>query len=175
MFQLVDLMHGDISLKSELGHGTTTTFWIPFNKRQSTKLGSPPMDVRPVLESSQSDVSIPGCHSGTQSTVGDFQQYQSPSSHLNSRSNSDLKPAPPQEDSTENLVPQEIDRKNVHVLIVEDKYVGSHPRMCSSVSIYQIAESLTWLLQCCKPADRSQDSKKVWILCECGVEWQRSS
>ena len=175
MFQLVDLMHGDINLRSEVGHGTTTTFWIPFNKPQSTNLGSPPTDARPVLESSQSDMSIPGCDSGTQSAVGDFRQYQSPFSHPNSRTNSDLKLTPPKEDSTEELVPQEIDRKTVHVLIVEDKYVATRFRLYSSVSVYQIAELLTCFLQCCKPADRSQDSRQTWILGECGLEWQRSS
>ena len=174
-YQLVDLMHGEINLKSELGHGTITTFWIPFNKPQFNKLRSPPTDARPVLEKSRSDKSIPGCLSATQSVAGDFSHYPAPSSYPSSRSNTDLDPMLPKEDSTEEPVEQEIDRKNVHVLIVEDKYVAIHSRMCYSVLMYPIAELLTSLWQCYKPADRSQDRRKVRVLCECGVEWQRSS
>ena len=168
-------MHGDIYLKSELGQGTITTFWIPFNKPQPTKLVSRPMDAKSVLEGSQSNMSMPGCLSATQSVVGDFPQHSTPSSHLNSRTNTDLESTHPNEDENEEPVQEEIDRKNVHVLIVEDKYVAIHSRVCSSVSMYQTSALLTCLLQCCKPADRSQDSQKIRILCECSVERQRSS
>ncbi len=40
--KLVDLMHGGITLESELGQGTKTTFWIPFHKAH-TKANNVPL------------------------------------------------------------------------------------------------------------------------------------
>ena len=174
-FQLVDLMRGEINLTSELGQGTTTTFWIPFNKPQSTKRGSPFTDARPVPEGSRSEMTSYECHSATQSVNEDVQQNFITPSHLNSRASTGFGSMSPKEGSDESPIEQVIDRKNVHVLIVEDKYVVVQSCMCSLVFLYRIVRLLTCLLQCCKPADRSQDNQKIRIFCECGVEWQGSS
>ena len=123
-------MHGQINLVSELGRGTTTTFWIPFSKPQSTKRGSPLEGVGLVPERSGLLVSIPGCYSAPQSVVGDLQDM-APPLHLDSRTSTGSGLVSPGEEKTEDLVEKELDRKDVHVLIVEDKYVVIPIRMCS--------------------------------------------
>ena len=117
-------MHGGIDLKSELGQGTTTTFWIPFNKPQSTKLGSPLIDARSVPETFRSDSTIPGCLSATQSVNGDFPQKAPSWSRSISRAGTGFKAASSDESPNEEPVPQEVDREKIHVLVVEDKYVS---------------------------------------------------
>ena len=112
-------MHGDIHLLSELGQGTTTTFWIPFNKPQITKRSLPPVDTRPVPEGSRADATYPGCRSSTQSVIADM-QVMAPTAHLDSRTGNGLGPIL-DEDLNEKLVQLEVDRKNVHILVVEDK------------------------------------------------------
>ncbi len=113
-------MHGDISLLSELGQGTTTTFWIPFNKPQITKRSLPLVDTRPVPERFRSDETYPRCFSSTQSTIADM-QVMAPPAHLDSRTGNGLGPIRLEEDPSEEPVQQEVDRKNVHILVVEDK------------------------------------------------------
>ena len=170
-FQLVDLMHGGIDLQSELGHGTTTTFWLPFSKSQFKKLGSPLIGAKRVPKKSLSDTSAIECHSEPQSVNGDCLQNTAPPDHLNSRTGTGLGPTLSDEVVNEEPVQQEIDRKSVHVLVVEDKYVEIPSRARTFVSIDQV---LTYMLQCYQPADRSQDSKKTWIPRKCGVERQGS-
>lgn len=148
-------MHGEIKLKSELGQGTTTTFWIPFNKTQSTKLGSPLTDARPVPERFWSDMRTTGCVSAHRSVVGESLQDAAPLDHFNSGTGTGIGAMLPEEGPNDESVQQDIDRKSVHVLVVEDKYVVNSSRVCSFVSMNQV---LTCLLQCYQPADRSQDS-----------------
>lgn len=136
-------MHGDINLKSEFGLGTTTTFWIPFNKPRSSTLGSPLRDARPVPGSFRSDTSIPGCLSDAHSVDGDLQQNVAPPDHLNGRTGTGLGPMPPGEDPNEESVQREIDRGHVHVLVVEDKYVV----ISISRVLYRVHESIC-LLAC---------------------------
>ena len=165
-------MHGEIKLKSELGQGTTTTFWIPFNKSQSVKLGSPLVDIRSVPEKFRSDLTITGCVSAPHSIVGDSLPNAAPPQNSRNRTGPGLGATLPEQGPTDDLVQQEIDRKSVHVLVVEDKYVIIPSRVCSFVSMTKL---LTCLLQCYQPADRSQDSQKIRIFRECRVEWQGSS
>ena len=133
-------MHGEISLTSELGQGTTTTFWIPFNKSQSTKRSPPIDDTSSAPERLWSDVTRrSGCLSAPQSVVGDLQTRAS-SSHLNSQAQTGSEPTSSEEGSSEEPVQEEIDRKNTHVLIVEDKYVTLPSCIDSSVSMNHVAD-----------------------------------
>ena len=129
---------------SELGQGTTTTFSIPFNKPQSNQPGSPFMDARPRSEKFSSNRGIPGCFSATPSINGDLGQNSSPSRHLNSRTTTDVGWSPPEEGSKGEPIQQEIDRKSVHVLLVEDKYVTIPRPIYSSVSTNPVADIPTF-------------------------------
>lgn len=145
-FQLVDLMHGEINLTSELGKGTTTTFWIPFNKPQSTKRSPPLADMSAAPERLRFDVTRrSGCLSDSQSVVGD-PQNRSSGSNLNSQIQNSSESTSSEEGSSEEPVQEEIDRKNTHVLIVEDKYVILPPYINSSMSMNPVAEKLAAVL-----------------------------
>lgn len=129
--QLVDLMHGEINLSSELGRGTTTTFWIPFHKPQSRKRGSPLVDANTAPNGYWSDETKSRCLSAPQSLAGDPHQNLAPPS----RTGTGSEPMSSEEGSNE-----EIDRKNIHVLIVEDKYVTIFSCKWSFASMSHIAE-----------------------------------
>lgn len=165
-------MHGGIDLKSELGQGTTAIFWIPFNKSQSTKLGSPLRDTKPVSEAFRSDTSMNGRYSTTQIVVGDSLQNAVPPGHLSSRTGTGLEATNSEERLSEDSVQREVDRKSIHVLVVEDKYVEIPSCVYSLVCMHSF---LTCPLQCYQPADRSQNDQETRIPRECSVEWQRSS
>lgn len=51
-------MHGEISLESSLGVGTTAMFWIPFNKAPYNSSDSPLIDIGPIPLRLQSDLSV---------------------------------------------------------------------------------------------------------------------
>lgn len=161
-------MHGEINLTSKLGRGTKTTFWIPFNKPQSPRLGSTLQLAIPVPESSRSTMAISVCFSAPQSVVGDDLHNAAPIGLLDSEAGSLLEPILPKAGAIEELAQQEVDRKTVHVLVVEDKYVVIPSYVC----VDQVADPL---LQCYQPADCCQDSQKARILRERGVGWQGSS
>ena len=132
-------MHGEISLTSEIGQGTTTTFWIPFNKPQSTKR-TPLADTNFAPEKTWFDVTRrSGCHSATQSVAEDPQNRAS-SNHLNSQTRTSSEPTSSGEASSEEPVQEEIDRANTHVLVVEDKYVILNSYINSSVSMNHVAD-----------------------------------
>ena len=115
---LVDLMHGKISLESNLGNGTTATFSIPFNKPQYHDGAPTIVDVGSLPDRLQSEMSV-SCNSS------DYEQFigtppaQSPVDphrmHHKSRSISMTPPAPTELD----LSPEE--RAKIKVLVVEDK------------------------------------------------------
>ena len=116
-------MHGGISLASELGIGTTTKFWIPFNKPHSTKFSSPDLVARSIPERFGSEKSIPGCPSASQSVSGDVAHDETPLSGLSGEIGTGVGSVPPVEGPCEDSVQQEVDRKTIHILVVEDKYV----------------------------------------------------
>ncbi|EMC95361.1 hypothetical protein BAUCODRAFT_72144 [Baudoinia panamericana UAMH 10762] len=55
---LVELMHGKISLDSKLGVGTKATFWIPFHKAAFQGGNSPILDLGSIPDRLQSEVSV---------------------------------------------------------------------------------------------------------------------
>ena len=139
-------MHGDINLTSELGHGTTTTFWIPFNKAQSTKHSPRLMDATSTPERLCSNVKMSRCLSTPQSVFGHLPQNVAPPRPLNNRTGTGSGPMSSGLGSHEEPLQQEIDRKTVHVLIVEDKYATIPSRRCSSVPLSRIADILITVL-----------------------------
>jgi signal transduction histidine kinase/CheY-like chemotaxis protein len=68
---LVDLMHGRITLESTLGTGTTATFWIPFNKPQYHDGTATLIDIGSLPDRLQSEMSV-SCNSS---------EYEHVSSH----------------------------------------------------------------------------------------------
>ncbi|OTB01247.1 hypothetical protein M426DRAFT_64433 [Hypoxylon sp. CI-4A] len=58
---LVDLMHGRITLESKINNGTTATFWIPFNKSQNPQRDAL-VDVGGLPDRLQSEMSV-SCNS----------------------------------------------------------------------------------------------------------------
>ncbi|KAL9102922.1 MAG: hypothetical protein Q9163_001982 [Psora crenata] len=127
--QLVDLMQGGISLESELGRGTKATFWIPFNKPQFPSGDAPLIDLASIPDRLRSEMSVSGCPSDMRSVsattslgaildsaglpIGNYHQGGSgPGSIIASH-------LLPGDEGAE-----DIDRKKVHVLVVEDNAIN---------------------------------------------------
>jgi len=121
-------MHGDITLDSALGTGTKANFSIPFNKPQFRSGTSPLIDVGSIPERLRSEMSVSGC---TSDERGSSTPPQSPLdaagfalSHRHHRASSQKARTPPSGTPTDqDTILTEADRKNIHVLVVEDKYV----------------------------------------------------
>ena len=116
--------------------GTTTKFWIPFNKPQSTKFGSPDLAAKSIPERYRSENSVPGCSSASQSVSGDV---AIPPNRLSGGIGTGVGPVAPEEVSGEDSVQQEVDRKNVHILVVEDKYAVISSCACTVLSSQESA------------------------------------
>lgn len=119
-------MHGEISLESALDSGTKATFSIPFNKSQFPS-SAPLVDIGVLPIHVQSDVSVSGCASDDRSIKSVPQSPQEapgfgPTNRLR-LSGSHGSQTPPQAADSDLEDLQKVDRKNTHVLVVEDKYV----------------------------------------------------
>ena len=131
VLKLVDLMHGQITLESELGRGTKATFWIPFNKPQFANAGSPLVDLGSVPDRLHSGMSVSGCPSDARSGIttppmtpfGGDANGLGVSNHAGGPSRSGSISS---RIDTDNL--PDVDRQSFHVLVVEDKYVHGIPR-----------------------------------------------
>jgi hypothetical protein len=108
---LVELMKGQIWLESTLGHGTSATFWIPFSRAPSQDGESPLVNLESIPDRLQSDVSV-SCGSSEGHTPPLTPQISYPMqsfSSLNAIVPDHLMSLP------------ESERRNVHILVVEDK------------------------------------------------------
>ncbi|KAF2221729.1 hypothetical protein BDZ85DRAFT_264300 [Elsinoe ampelina] len=109
---LVELMHGDISLESTLGHGTRATFSIPFSKAPFYSEDSPAVDLGPLPDRLQSELSV--------------SDYASPSMPASPGKNSSRRPSSHSRgflgEMSPELSPEE--RANIHVLVVEDNPIN---------------------------------------------------
>ena len=120
-------MHGGIELKSELGWGTSTTFWICFHKPQFRA------GVRPLNEWKTIPGNLEPEPSMTEQGYG--QQHKS-DAHLKDTSATPkpllANPAldayqlitttkPPLRTEEKALSVHDLDRKRIHILVVEDK------------------------------------------------------
>ncbi|KAF2459882.1 hypothetical protein BDY21DRAFT_281127, partial [Lineolata rhizophorae] len=119
---LVELMHGEITLDSKTGSGTIATFWIPFNRAPASNKESQFIDMAPIPDRLQSDASV-SCGSS---------ELESPPAAPETRGVAPGKPPPAaglRKPSVANSIseypelPKE-ERKNIHVLVVEDNSVN---------------------------------------------------
>ncbi|THY75273.1 hypothetical protein D6C87_00535 [Aureobasidium pullulans] len=112
---LVELMHGEISLESSLGLGTKASFWIPFNKAPYLSGDSPPLDMGPIPHRLQSELSM-----------SEYSGPQPPGSPLKpgirQASVDSRRASPAQLDLPLGLSDEE--RRNTHVLVVEDNPIN---------------------------------------------------
>lgn len=113
---LVDLMHGHITLESTLGQGTRATFWIPFNKPQYHDGAATLIDTGSLPDRLQSEMSV-SCNSSEYEQGVGTPPVQSPL---------DMQRGKPRSVSMTPLVPAELElsreeRAGIKVLLVEDK------------------------------------------------------
>ena len=127
---LVNLMHGEITLESALDSGTTATFWIPFNKPQYTGTSSPMVDLGAIPDRLRSELSVSGCPS--EFDRGSGTPPQSPQEGLGvmpslrpRRSGSlDMRKQVPRQGMGLDGTFTELDRRKTHVLVVEDNAIN---------------------------------------------------
>ncbi|KAL3423432.1 hsp90-like protein [Phlyctema vagabunda] len=115
---LVDLMNGRITLESNLGSGTTATFWIPFNKPQYHDGSTALVDIGSLPDRLQSEMSV-SCSSS------DYDRMGTPP-HINSTEHSKRNANRPNSIS---MTPPELDltreeRAKVRILLVEDNAIN---------------------------------------------------
>ncbi|KAK1529254.1 hsp90-like protein [Colletotrichum costaricense] len=120
---LLELMHGEMTLESALGNGTVATFWVPFSKPQNQR--APLVEIGSLPDRLQSEMSV-SCHSSefeqllnTPPASGESSQFltdkhKSPSRRLSVRT-------PPASD--EELLPH-AERAKIRVLVVEDNAIN---------------------------------------------------
>ena len=119
IIQLVDLMHGKISLKSALGSGTKASFSIPFNKPQYTAGFSPLIEIGSIPERLRSEMSMSGHGSDQGRSSATPPQSPSELSAFGKTGQPFLEAS-----SDRNFTISKADRESFHVLVVEDKYVS---------------------------------------------------
>ncbi|KAK2020979.1 hsp90-like protein [Colletotrichum zoysiae] len=121
---LLELMHGNMTLESTQGNGTVATFWVPFSKPQQQR-GGPLVEIDSIPGRLQSEMSV-SCNSSeyeqllsTPPASGDSSQFlsdknRSPARRLSVRT-------PPA--SEEEMLPHS-ERAKIRVLVVEDNAIN---------------------------------------------------
>lgn len=113
---LVDLMHGRITLESTLGQGTRATFWIPFHKPQYHGGTATLVDIGAIPDRLQSEMSV-SCNSSEYEQAVGTPLSQSPLDvHKAKTSSNSMTPPMPAE-----LELSKEERGDVKILLVEDK------------------------------------------------------
>ena len=123
---LVDLMHGSISLESKLGVGTKCIFWIPFKKAEYMPSSSPLVNLGAIPERLQSDLSVSiSSDDRTGAGYSPVMAHGRRSSQLQSLGppRMDMGSPTPTNGHFDDLLTLD-DRKNTHVLVVEDNAVN---------------------------------------------------
>lgn len=111
-------MHGEIGLESVLGQGTTTTFWVPFHRATTLEASS--------LVNIKIDHPTPSSHRSTSTSasvqpVQKIEDIEVLDMHRMNASEPKFIGPPPTEIATQVSSSKEQDRKNIQVLVVEDK------------------------------------------------------
>ena len=122
-------MHGEIELHSEIDRGTTTTFWIRFHLPQLKDAVKPLADSKLVPISLRPQPLVTEGQYARQSTPSEQPQVlpvapKHPAvvaTHDVRGLSAPLEPLPTQGLTEEERRPQIVDRKKIHVLVVEDK------------------------------------------------------
>lgn len=113
---LLDLMHGRITLESSMGSGTTATFWIPFNKPHGTREPSL-VQAGAIPDRLQSELSL-SCNSS------EYEQVMGTPPASDGVSHGSSVPTRRRSLRTPPNMDQELprtDRAKIHILVVEDK------------------------------------------------------
>jgi len=164
-------MHGEITLDSVLGTGTKATFSIPFNKAQFRGVSSPLVKLGSIPDRLQSETSVSGCGSDLDrvSTTPPILPFDAPAStgHHQRLPSSDGLPIRPPLTTTpidDETTLQESDRKNTHVLVVEDNAINQQialktiKKLGFSVNaVWNGREALDYLLEPSTPAHPRPD------------------
>jgi CheY-like chemotaxis protein len=159
--QLVDLMHGEITLDSVLGTGTKATFSIPFNKAQFHGGSSPLVDLGSIPDRLQSETSVSGCgsdperisstppHSPRELPISNRHHKRIPSNEAHP-----TRPGLGQASREYDQVLHESERGQVHILVVEDNAINQQialktiKKLGFSVSaVWNGREALDYLLE----------------------------
>ena len=134
-------MHGDISLDSILGQGTRATFWIPFAKTPFYSEDSPALDMGPLPDRLQSELS-----------VSDYATNSMPTSPGNSVRRQSSNSGAAGQGKLADLSEEE--RRRIHVLVVEDNPINQQialktiKKLGFSVSaVWNGQEALDYLLK----------------------------
>jgi CheY-like chemotaxis protein len=164
-------MHGEITLDSVLGTGTKATFSIPFNKAQFAGGSSPLIKLGSIPDRLQSQTSVSGCGSDLDrvSTTPPTSPLNTPAStshHQRLPSSDDLPARPPLTTALidNETILQEPDRKNTHVLVVEDNAINQQialktiKKLGFSVNaVWNGREALDYLMEPSTPAHPRPD------------------
>lgn len=116
---LVDLMHGRITLESSVGNGTTAAFWIPFNKPQYHGGQTTLVDIGALPDRLQSEMSV-SCSGSDYEYIG-TPPPRSPGLELKAGHRRSSVGTNPPINMNELPVLTPAERENVEVLVVEDK------------------------------------------------------
>lgn len=120
---LVELMRGNIALESRLGQGTVATFWIPFHKAPYQTAESPVIDIGSIPDRLQNDMSVSRASSDNSAPPTPTKMNPNHSrGHSRGASNGTNTAFWYAEDLVHESA--EIDRRNVHVLVVEDNAIN---------------------------------------------------
>ncbi|TVY43914.1 Two-component system protein A [Lachnellula occidentalis] len=118
---LVDLMHGEISLESTLGNGTTATFRIPFNKPQYQDGSTALIDIESLPDRLQSEMSVSCNSSEYEYGMGTPPRQDSIEMRKRKSKGKGTCISPPM--ATELELPA-AERAKTHVLVVEDNAIN---------------------------------------------------
>ncbi|KAL2041566.1 hypothetical protein N7G274_005948 [Stereocaulon virgatum] len=130
--KLVELMHGEIELRSEIGRGTTTTFWIRFHLPQLRDAVKPladsklvPISLRPQFSVTEGQYARQNTSSEQPQTLPVAPKHPAvvAAHHMRGLS-APSESLPTQGLTAEEQRPQILDRKKIHVLVVEDNAVN---------------------------------------------------